>query len=61
MQRDDKRVIVKERLSVYHDFMQPLIGYYKDQASKVSSLQYITVDGTAHIDEVEKAITSKLG
>ena len=58
---DDKEDVVKERLAVYHELTQPLIGYYKDQASKNSAINYITVDGTAHIDEVEKAIEAQLG
>lgn len=58
---DDKESVVADRLKVYHDQTEPLIGYYKDQASKNSTLKYITVDGTAHIDEVETAIVSKLG
>jgi len=58
---DDKENVVKDRLSVYHDLTKPLIGYYKDQASKITSLTYITVDGTAHINDVEKAITQQLG
>lgn len=58
---DDKENVVLDRLKVYHELTSPLIGYYKDQASQNSKLKYITVDGTAHIDEVETAIVSKLG
>ena len=58
---DDKEDVVLDRLKVYHDLTKPLIGYYKDQASKVSTLTYITVDGTADITDVEAAITSQLG
>jgi len=58
---DDKEEVVLDRLKVYHELTQPLIGYYKDQAAKDSAIHYITVDGTAHIDEVEAAIMSKLG
>jgi adenylate kinase len=57
---DDKEEVVKERLCVYHELTQPLIGYYKDQAHKIASLTYITVDGTAHIDEVEASIEAQL-
>ena len=57
---DDKEEVVKERLTVYHELTQPLIGYYKDQASKLKSLTYITVDGTADINEVEAAIEAQL-
>jgi adenylate kinase len=58
---DDKEEVVLDRLKVYHELTQPLIGYYKDQASKNSNIKYITVDGTAHIDAVEAAIVSQLG
>ena len=58
---DDKESVVADRLKVYHEQTEPLIGYYKGQATKNSTLKYITVDGTAHIDEVETAIVSKLG
>ncbi len=58
---DDKAEVVLDRLKVYHDLTQPLIGYYKEQTSKIDTLTYITVDGTADISDVETAITSKLG
>lgn len=58
---DDKESVVFDRLKVYHELTQPLIGYYKEEASKIVTLTYITVDGTAHISKVEEAITSKLG
>ena len=58
---DDKEAVVLDRLKVYHDLTKPLIGYYKNQASKIESLTYITVDGTADIADVEASIVSKLG
>jgi len=58
---DDKEDVVLDRLKVYHELTEPLVNYYKDQASKVDTLTYITVDGTADISDVEVAITSKLG
>ena len=58
---DDKEDVVLDRLKVYHDLTEPLVTYYKEQATKVASLTYITVDGTADIADVETAITSKLG
>lgn len=58
---DDKEEIVLDRLKVYHELTQPLIGYYKEQASKDESIKYITVDGTADITQVEAAIVSQLG
>lgn len=58
---DDKESVVLDRLEVYHEQTSPLIGYYKNQASKLDTLTYITVDGTAKIADVEAAIISKLG
>lgn len=58
---DDKEEVVLDRLKVYHELTSPLIGYYKEQATKIEALQYITVDGTADIVDVEAAIVSKLG
>lgn len=58
---DDKESVVLDRLKVYHELTQPLIGYYKAQAASNSALTYITVDGTADIADVEAAIISKLG
>lgn len=57
---DDKENVVLDRLKVYHDLTEPLISYYKEQASKFSKLTYIRVDGTADISDVELAITSQL-
>ncbi|MDY0234096.1 MAG: adenylate kinase [Sulfurimonas sp.] len=58
---DDKEEVVLDRLKVYHEQTEPLIGYYKEQASKNDSLKYITVDGTADIADVEASIVSQLG
>ena len=58
---DDKEEVVLDRLKVYHELTQPLIGYYKKQATTIKTLTYITVDGTADIADVEAAIVSKLG
>ncbi|MDH4943889.1 adenylate kinase [Sulfurimonas sp. C5] len=57
---DDKEEVVLDRLKVYHDQTEPLIGYYKEQAANNSAIKYITVDGTADITDVEKAIVSGL-
>ena len=58
---DDKEEVVLDRLKVYHDQTEPLIGYYKAQAASNSAIKYITVDGTANIADVEKAIVEQLG
>ncbi|MBL1244676.1 MAG: adenylate kinase [Sulfurimonas sp.] len=58
---DDKEDVVLDRLKVYHELTEPLVSYYKNKAKEVSTLTYITVDGTADISDVETAITAKLG
>jgi len=58
---DDKEEVVLDRLKVYHELTQPLIGYYKEKAKNDKDLIYITVDGTAPIEQVEKDIEAKLG
>jgi len=58
---DDKEEVVLDRLKVYHELTSPLIGYYKEQASKNPNVKYITVDGTADIADVETAIVAQLG
>ncbi|QKI90107.1 adenylate kinase [Thiomicrorhabdus xiamenensis] len=57
---DDKPAVVLDRLRVYHEQTAPLVGYYKDAASKIENLKYITIDGTQAIDTVEKEILSAL-
>jgi adenylate kinase len=57
---DDKEEVVLDRLKVYHEQTEPLIGYYKAQAETNPKLKYIRVDGTADIKEVEEAIVSQL-
>ena len=57
---DDKEDVVLDRLKVYHEQTQPLIGYYKEQAAKNPKLKYITVDGTADIADVEASILAQL-
>lgn len=52
---DDLPETVQKRLTVYHDQTQPLIDYY----DKKGILK--TVDGTKHVEEVFKDITSILG
>jgi len=58
---DDKEEVVIDRLKVYHEQTQPLIGYYKKQAEELGTLHYIRVDGTLDISVVQETITKKLG
>lgn len=56
---DDTEATVRERLSVYRDQTQPLIGYYSDKADN-SNLRYITVDGLGEVAEIQKEIIGSL-
>lgn len=57
---DDKAEVVLDRLRVYHEQTEPLIGYYKSLSSSDTSIKYITIDGTQPIDTVEKEILTRL-
>ena len=57
---DDKEEVVLDRLKVYHEQTQPLIGYYKEESKNNPKLKYITVNGTEDISVVEKNITEQL-
>lgn len=59
--KDDREEVVLDRLKIYHNQTEPLIGYYKTDASESDSLLYIEVDGTDSIDNVQSIITNKLG
>jgi adenylate kinase len=56
---DDKEATVRERLSVYREQTQPLIGYYSDKADN-SNLRYNTVDGLGNVAEIQKEIIRTL-
>jgi len=57
---DDKEDVVLDRLKVYHEQTQPLVNYYTVLANEEAQLQYIRVDGTLDIKDVQATITSKL-
>lgn len=52
---DDKPETVTKRLTVYHDQTKPLIDYYKEEGILE------TVDGTADLEDVFKAVVAILG
>lgn len=52
---DDKPETVTKRLTVYHDQTKPLIDYYKEEGILA------TVDGTADLEDVFKAVVAILG
>ena len=56
---DDKEETVRERLSVYREQTEPLIGFYLEKADS-DKLCYTMVDGLGKVDEIQKEILSKL-
>lgn len=52
---DDKPETVTKRLTVYHNQTKPLIDYYKEEGILA------TVDGTADLEDVFKAVVAILG
>lgn len=56
---DDKEETVRERLSVYREQTQPLIGYYREKADG-DKLRYVTVNGLGKVEEIQQEIISVL-
>ena len=52
---DDKPETVLKRLGIYHNQTKPLIDYYKEEGILT------TIDGTAALEDVFKAIIAILG
>lgn len=64
VQRDDDREeTVRQRLKVYHDQTQPLIGYYSDLAKSGGDdvPRYVHVAGVGKMEEIRDVIFSALG
>ena len=56
---DDKEETVRERLSVYREQTQPLIGFYSNKSDN-TNLRYITVDGLGAVSDIQKEIIGRL-
>lgn len=56
---DDSEETVRKRLTVYHAETSPLKAYYQNLSSE-GSTQYISLDGTAAIEEIKHKIFSLL-
>jgi adenylate kinase len=52
---DDREETVRKRLGVYHQTTEPVIEYFRANG------RVVTIDGTAPIESVNRAITSLLG
>lgn len=63
MQRaDDAEETVRERLRVYHEQTEPLIGYYSEWAAKTTAIapKYIKVNGIGQVEAVRDQIFTAL-
>lgn len=56
---DDQEDTVKERLSVYREQTEPLIGFYGSRADR-DKLRYVTVNGLGKVEEIQKEILAAL-
>lgn len=59
---DDKEEIVRQRLKVYHDQTEPLIGYYSRWAEQgqTGAPRYIRIKGVGKVETIRDAIFSAL-
>jgi len=60
---DDKEDTVRQRLKVYHDQTEPLIGYYSSWAEQGGdgAPRYIRIPGIGKVEQIRDAIFSALG
>jgi adenylate kinase len=59
---DDKEETVRQRLKVYHDQTEPLIGYYSSWADEggEEAPRYIRIPGVGRVEEIRDAIIAAL-
>ena len=60
---DDKEETVRQRLKVYHDQTEPLIGYYSRWAEQggEGAPRYIRISGVGKVEEIRDAVFAALG
>jgi adenylate kinase len=59
---DDKEEIVRERLEVYHDQTEPLIGYYQkwEGSGEAGAPKYIEIQGVGGVEQIRDQIFTSL-
>jgi len=59
---DDKKDTVRNRLEVYHDQTEPLIGYYQkwERSGEAGAPKYIKVQGVGGVDQIRDQIFTSL-
>jgi adenylate kinase len=63
LRKDDEEATVRNRLAVYHQQTEPLVGYYKAWAAtgEPRAPKYRRVDGIGSVDEVRDRVFGVLG
>jgi len=56
---DDEEITVRKRLSIYHEQTKPLVNFYQAEA-KLGNCNYLTVDGTQEVTQVNALLSEKL-
>jgi adenylate kinase len=56
---DDKEETVRQRLKVYHDQTEPLIGFYTQEA-EIGACGYVKIAGVGSVEEIREQIFSGL-
>lgn len=59
---DDQEETIRNRLSIYHDQTEPLIGFYKNlqQQDDSPAPEFISIKGDASVDDVKKQLFDSL-
>ena len=57
---DDRESTVRERLRVYGEQTQPLVGFYRDLATS-GAVRFLLIDGTGAVSKIEREIAEVLG
>lgn len=59
---DDQEETVRQRLKVYHDQTEPLVGYYSGwaESGEAGAPRYVRVSGVGKVEDVRDAIFSAL-
>lgn len=57
---DDQEETVRQRLQVYHDQTEPLVGYYKnwEGTGEAAAPKYIRIEGVGKVEEIRDGIYS---
>jgi adenylate kinase len=56
---DDKEETVRQRLKVYHDQTEPLIGFYTGEA-EAGACRYVKIAGVGSVEEIREQIFAGL-